>query len=112
MFELIKLDYDVKVTGIDFLNLEDIKYESETITPAAYFQKVKAHIMANTARAGEVIQHKNNQAQAVDKTLDPVLQDYLLYNIIHDIDPHLFKHVPTHFKPKMAAVQGTQHNIV
>ena len=35
VFNLIKQDYDLKVTGIDFLNLVDIKYELETMTPAA-----------------------------------------------------------------------------
>ena len=37
VFELIKCDYDLKVTGIDFLNLADIKFEADTMTPAAYF---------------------------------------------------------------------------
>ena len=56
VFQLIKRDYDLKVTGIDF-NLVDIKYEADTMTHSAYFQKVKAHIMANMARAGQIIQH-------------------------------------------------------
>ena len=49
VFKLIKRDYDLKVTGIDFLNLADIKYKPNTMTLAAYFEKVKAHIRANTA---------------------------------------------------------------
>lgn len=56
VFQLIKRDYDLKVTGIDF-NLVDIKYEADTMTHAANFQKVKAHITANMARAGQIIQH-------------------------------------------------------
>ena len=55
VFNLIKKDYDLRVTGIDFLSLVDIKYDPDTLTPAAYFQKVKSHIMANTARARETI---------------------------------------------------------
>ena len=66
VFNLIKQDYDLRVTGIDFLNLADIKYDPDSMTPTAYFQKVKSHIMANTARAGEVIQHNNNVAQPAD----------------------------------------------
>ena len=105
MFDLIKRDYDLKVTGIDFLNLADIKYKPETMTPAAYFQKVKAHIMANTARAGQIIQHSNNVAQPADETLGPCFQDYILYNTIHDIDPRLSKHVQNHYKLKITAGQ-------
>ena len=82
VFNLIKCDYDLKITGINFLNLADIKYEPDTMTPAAYFQKVKALIMANTARAGQVIQHNNNVSQMVDKTFGPCFQDYILYNTI------------------------------
>ena len=60
VFELIRRDYDLRVTGIDFLNLADLKFDPESMTPAAYFHKVKSHILANTARAGQVIQHNNN----------------------------------------------------
>ena len=105
VFDLIKRDYDLKITGIDFLNLSDIKYEPETMTPAAYFQKVKSHIMANTARAGQVIQHINDQPLAADETLGPCFQDYILYNTIRDIDPRLIKHIQTHYKLKIAAGQ-------
>ena len=96
VFNLIKKDYDLKVTGIDFLNITDIKYDSDTMTPTAYYQRVKSHIMANTARAGEVIQHNNNVAQPEDETLGPCFQDYILYNTIRDIDPRLSKHVQNH----------------
>ena len=60
VFNLIKRDYDLRVTGSDFLNLTGIKYESATMTSAAFYQKVKSHITANTARAGQVIQNNNN----------------------------------------------------
>ena len=60
------------MTGINFLNLVEINYEPETMTPAAFYQKVKSHITANTARAGQVIQHNNNQQQAADETVGPV----------------------------------------
>ena len=89
VFKLIKRDYDLRVTGIDFLNIAEIKYEPDSMTPAEYFQKVKSHIMANTARAGQVIQHNNNAAQAVDETIGPCFHDYILYNTIRDIDPQL-----------------------
>ena len=89
MFKLIKRDYDLRVTRIDFLNIAEIKYEPDSMTPAEYFQKVKSHIMANTARAGQVIQHNNNAAQAVDEMIGPCFQDYILYNTIRDIDPQL-----------------------
>ena len=85
VFKLIKKDYDLKVTGIDFLNLTDIKYELGTMTPAGYFQQVKAYITANTAHAGQIFQYKNNEAQAADETLGPCFQDYILYNTIRDI---------------------------
>ena len=84
VFNLIKQDYDLRVTGIDFLNLAGIKYESETMTPAAFYQKVKSHITANTTRAGQVIQHNNNQQQTADETVGPCFQDYILYNTIRD----------------------------
>ena len=56
VFNLIKRDYDVKVMEINFLNLADIKYKPEIMTPAGYFQKVKAHITGNRARAGHTTQ--------------------------------------------------------
>ena len=56
----IKRDYDIKVTGINFLNIHDIKYESESMTPVGFYQKIRSHILANTARAGEVIHYNNN----------------------------------------------------
>ena len=93
VFQLIKRDYDIKVTGIDFLNLADIKYKPNTITPAGYFQKVKAHITSNTACAGQVIQHNNNEPQVADETMGQCVQDYILYNTIRDIDPRLIKHI-------------------
>ena len=88
--------------GIDFLNLAEIKYESETMTPAAFYPKVKSHITANTARAGQVIQHNNNQQQAANETVGPCFQDYILYNTIKEIDPHLIKHIQSHYKLKIA----------
>ena len=74
------------------------------MTPAAYFQKVKAHIMANTARAGQIILH-NNLAQAADEILRPCFQDYILYNTIRDIDPRLTKHIQMHYKLKITGGQ-------
>ena len=67
------------------------------MTPAGYFQKVKGHITANIGPAGQVIQLINNKAQAADETLGPCFQDYILYNIIRDIDPRLIKHIQTHY---------------
>ena len=66
VFDLIKRDYDLRVTSIDFLNLVDIKYKP----PVAYFQKVKSHLMANTARAGQVIQHNNNAIMRMYKACE------------------------------------------
>ena len=100
VFGLIKCNYYLNVTGIDFLNLIDIKYESYTMTLAAYFRKVKAHLIANTARAGQRIQDNNNVPQAGDETLGPCFQDYILYNTIREIDPRLIKHIQTHYKLK------------
>ena len=65
---------------------------------------VKAHIMASTARASQVIQHYNNHQQAADEMLGPYFQDYILCNTIRDIDNHLTKHIQTHYKLKIAAV--------
>ena len=66
------------------------------MTPAGYFQKVKAHITANTACAGQIIQHNNNKAQAADETLRPCFQDCILYKIIRDTNPRLIKHIQTY----------------
>ena len=60
--------------------------------------------MANTARAGQVIQH-NNTAQPADETLGPCFLDYILYNTIRDIDPQLTKHIQNHYKLKITAGQ-------
>ena len=72
------------------------------MTPAAFYQKVKSHITANTIRAGQVIQHNNNQQQAANETVGPCFQDYILYNTIKEIDPCLIKHIQSHYKLKIA----------
>ena len=75
------------------------------MTLEAFYQKVKSHITANTARAGQVIQHNNNQQQAADETVGPCFQDYILYNTIKEIDPRLIKHIQAHYKLKITAGQ-------
>ena len=84
------------VTISYFLNLHDIKYKSETMTPAVFYQKEESYIMANKALAGEVIVHNNNKAQAADKTIGTVFQAYILYNVIQDLNLRLNRHIQNH----------------
>ena len=105
VFDLIKCDCDLKVTGMKVLNLADIKYEPDTMMSALYFQIVNAHITANTARTGQVIQHNKTVTQPADDTLRPSVQGYILYNIIRDIIPYLTKHILMHYKLKIRAGQ-------
>ena len=77
----------------------------DTMMPAAYFQKVRAHIIVNTTRVGKVIQNNNNIAQVTDETLRPRFHNCILYNTIRDINPRLTKHIQKHYKLKIAAGQ-------
>ena len=60
--------------GIDFFNLAGIKYIPETMTLAGYFQNVKAHIRANTACPGQIIQHNKMRHKLLMKHSDPVFK--------------------------------------
>ena len=104
IFDVIKRDYDIKTDGINFLSLSKITYDAETMTPVGYYQRHRAHVMQNPARAGERI-HWDNRDQANNEIIGPVFQDYILYNVLKEIDPRLLEFVQTHYQLKMQAGQ-------
>ena len=70
--------------------------------PARYYQRHRAHILQNVAQAGDVIHWDNNRAQANNKVVGPAFEDYILYNLIKEIDSRLFDDLQAHYYLKMA----------
>ena len=85
------------MTRNNFLNIHDIKYESETMTPVGYCQKIRSPILINTAQKREVIYYNSKQPQVNNEVIGSVFEDFIQYSVIQLIDPRLVKHVQNHY---------------
>ena len=70
------------------------------MTPVRYYQRHRAHVMQNAACARERI-YWDNRDQAHDEIIGPIFHDYILYNVLKEIDPRLLEFVQNHYQLKM-----------
>ena len=88
---------------IHFFHITEIKFDTEKVTPIAFYNQYRTIVINNLAKTGDIIKHKNNQVMDQDEKMSPMLEDLVLLNVIKEIDPRLPLFVKNHYNHKMAA---------
>ena len=89
------------VSGRDFLNLVDIKYDPECMTAAAMYDAYRNKIIENLKLKGTVILWKDSMVVESNEELSPTFEDHILLSVLQHIDsrlPTMVRHV---YAPKM-----------
>ena len=68
IYNKIKQDYGRQQKGIHFLNIINLKYDPETITPSRFYNKYWTLILNNIARANETIHWNNDTTKSFQQT--------------------------------------------
>ena len=98
IYNKIREDYDIQTKGIHFLNIVDLEYNTETKTPAGFYNEYRTVILNNIGRRAEVIHWNQNIALAADETIEPLFEDVILMNVLQLIDPRLPKFVRKYYQ--------------
>ena len=101
IYDSLRTDFDIQKKGIHFFNILDIKYDGSKMTPISFYNQYRTLIVNNLGKNGDIIKYKNNEALAGDEKMTPMLEDVLLLNVIHEIDPRLPAFIKTHYNHKM-----------
>ena len=89
VYTTIREDYDIQQKGVHFLNILDLKYDSEKQTPAAFYNEYRTVLMNNIGRRDDIIRWNGNQQLAADEVIGPLTEDIILLDVIRLINPHL-----------------------
>ena len=101
IYNMLRCDYDIESKGIHFLNILEAKYDSNKVTPIAFYNSYRTIISNNLAKAGDTIKYKNNEVLAHDEKFSPMMEDIILLDVIKEIDARLPAFVKTHYFHKM-----------
>ena len=61
IYEELRKDYDIQTKGIHFLNLIDLKYDENTMTPVGFYNHYRTVIVNNLKKKNDVIKWKSNK---------------------------------------------------
>ena len=92
-----------KISGINFLCLSKITYDTKTMMLVSYYQRYWAHIFQNVSHGRDIIHLDNDRAPANNKVIGPAFENYIIYNVIKGINPRLQDYVQTNYHLKMRA---------
>lgn len=98
----LRENYDIQKKGVHFLNIVDIKWDpSDDLTPAAFYNTYRTHIMNNLRKSGEVVEWQSATALTEDEKMTPMLEDMVVFNVLNLIDPRLPEQVREKFGSQM-----------
>ena len=97
----LRRDYDIQKKGIHFLNILDLKYDDEKMTPINYYNQYRTIICNNLGKSGDIIKYDGNKTLAVDEKMTPMLEDLVLLNAVGVIDHRLPGFLKMHYNHKM-----------
>ena len=100
IYTRIRQDYDIQQKGIHFLNIIDLKYDSQSKTPASFYNEYRTVILNNVGRQNERI-HYLDRALPADEQVGPVTEDLILLNVLTSIDPRLPAYIKEHYHLKL-----------
>ena len=90
IMDKLRENYDIQKKGVHFLNIIDIKWDpTSDITPFAFYNTYRTHIMNNLRKTGDVVSWKSADPLQADEQMTPMLEDLLVYNVLTLIDPRL-----------------------
>ena len=102
IYDMLRCDYDIQQKGIHFLNLIDMKYDTNKTTPIAFYNQYRTLVANNLVKANEVIKYKNNERMESNEKMSPMIEDLVLLNVVREIDSRLPAHIRTHYTHKMS----------
>ena len=101
IYDTLRADYDIQQKGIHFFNILDVKYSHENMTPIAFYNQYRTIVVNNLGKQNDTIKYKNDFVLTEDEKMTPMLEDIILLNVIHEIDPRLPAFIKTHYNHKM-----------
>ena len=99
IYDTLRADYDIQQKGIHFFNILDVKYSHENMTPIAFYNQYRTIVVNNLGKQNDTIKYKNDFVLTEDEKMTPMLEDIILLNVIHEIDPRLPAFIKTHYNP-------------
>ena len=66
-----------KISGINFLCLSKITYDTKTMMLVSYYQRYWAHIFQNVSHGRDIIHLDNDRAPANNKVIGPAFEKYI-----------------------------------
>ena len=79
IYAMLRRDYDIQQRGIHFLNILDLKYDNQKMTPVGFYNQYRTLIANNLATQTDVIKYKDNYVMRE-------AEDLILLNVIKEID--------------------------
>ena len=101
IYAMLRRDYDIQQRGIHFLNILDLKYDNQKMTPVGFYNQYRTLIANNLAAQTDVIKYKDNHVMREAERMSPMIEDLILLNVIKEIDGRLPNFVKVHYHHKM-----------
>ena len=65
----LRRDYDIQKKGIHFLNILELKYDDEKMTPINFYNQYRTIISNNLGKSGDIIKYDENKTLAVNEKM-------------------------------------------
>ena len=101
IYAMLRRDYDIQQRGIHFLNILDLKYDEQKMTPVGFYNQYRTLIANNLAAKSDIIKYKDNLVMREAEKMTPMIEDLILLNVIKEIDARLPNFVKIHYHHKM-----------
>ena len=105
IYEELRKDYDIQTKGIHFLNLIDLKYDENTMTPVGFYNHYRTVIVNNLKKKNDVIKWKSNTTLAADETISATFEDFIFLQVLFLIDSRLPAHIRQAYAHKLGKDQ-------
>ena len=97
----LKNIYQIVHVGKDFLNIVDIKFDSNSMSPTTVYNAYRSKIMENLKPKGTTVKWKSNTTLQSQEVLTPTFEDHILLSVLQLIDSRLPLKVREVYGPRM-----------
>ena len=101
IFSELKNIYQIVHVGKDFLNIVDIKFDSNSMSATTVYNAYRSKIMENLKPKGTTVKWKNNLTLSTQEALTPTFEDHILLSVLQLIDSRLPYKVREIYGPRM-----------
>ena len=100
-----------KISGINFLCLSKITYDTKTMMLVSYYQRYWAHIFQNVSHGRDIIHLDNDRAPANNKVIGPAFEKYIDMAILNFCLSWHFQFFQLFWAHNFSYFQLTTHNL-